>query len=374
MLNLFELAPEKIWGMKANELLKEQKINTHIETNNYVASLKKDGQYHRYVNYEGEVKFQTRGTSVKTGTYGEIQDKVPHLMEYLDRVVPKNSLIIGELYRPGWTTNDVGSILRCLAPKAIARQKDKPLIFYIHDVWFYDGENLMIKTKEERIKKLKQIQEQWIHNYGLISEIEFATYVNTVEKIKELMVYAFENDEEGVVLTLKGATVNPGAKTAWKTIKIKKELQDEADVFLTGNYRLPEKYYSGKEIESWTYWMNEKTGEMLEGKFYTDYINGATIVAVTKNFFHQWPGSLEMAVIDTDTNQRVSIGWVSGLTEEIKEDFIQNRNLYVDKICKVTAMETTEDYKLRHSKFMGFRDDINIEDCTFQKIFNKKGE
>ena len=374
MLNLFELAPEKIWGLKANELLKEQKINTHIETNNYVASLKKDGQYHRYVNYEGEIKFQTRGTSVKTGTYGEIQDKVPHLMEYLNRVVPKNSLIIGELYRPGWTTNDVGSILRCLPPKAIARQKDNPLIFYIHDVWFYNGENLMAKSKKERIKKLKEIQEQWIHNYGLISEIEFAKYVDTVDDIKNLIIEAFENDEEGVVLTLKDSIVNPGAKTAWKTIKIKKELQDVADVFLTGNYRLPEKFYTGKEIENWNYWMNEKTGEMIEGKLYNKFIDGATIVAVTKNYFYQWPASLEMAVIDTDTNKRVSIGWVSGLTEEIKKDFVQNPNSYIDKICKVTAMETTEDYKLRHSKFMGFRDDINIEDCTFQKIFNKKGE
>ena len=374
MINLFELEPEKVYGLKANELLKEQKINSHIETNNYVASLKKDGQYHRYVNYEGITKMQTRGTSVKTGTYGEVQEKVPHLMEYLDRVVPKNSLIIGELYRPGWTTNDVGSILRCLPPKAVARQKDTPLIFYIHDVWFYNGENLMIKTKEERIKKLAQIQEEWIHNYGMISQIEFASYVHTVEKIKELIGYAFDNDEEGVVLTLKNATVNPGAKTAWKTLKIKKELQDDADVFLTGRSRLPEKYYAGKEIENWEYWMNDKTGEMLFGKHYMDYINGATITAVTKNFYHQWPASLEMAVIDTDTNERISIGWVSGLTEEIKKDYVKNPNLFVDKICRVTAMETTDDYKLRHSKFMGFRDDINLEDCTFQKIFKKKGE
>lgn len=373
MINLFELKPEKVYGLKANEQLKEQKIKTHIETNNYVASLKKDGQYHRYVNYNGEVKMQTRGTSVKTGTYGEVQEKVPHLMEYLDRVVPKNSLIIGELYRPGWNTNDVGSILRCLPPKAIARQKENPLIFYIHDVWFYNGEDFMIKTKTERIAKLKKIQEEWIHNYGMISEIEFASYVDTVEGINKLIEYAFEEDEEGVVLTLKNSIVNPGARTAWKTLKIKKELQDEADVFLTGNCRLPEKYYTGKEIYNWEYWMNDKTGEMLHGKYYKDYLNGATITAVTKNFFYQWPASLEMAVIDTETNQPVSIGWVSGLTEEIKKEYVTNRNLFVNRICKVTAMETTEDYKLRHSKFMGFRDDITIQDCTFDKIF-KKGE
>lgn len=371
MIDLFNLKPEKVYGLRANEVMKEQKINTHINTNNYVASIKKDGQYHRYVNFEGETKMQSRGISVKTGTYGEVTEKVPHLIEYLDRVVPKNSLIIGELYRPGWTTNDVGSILRCLPPKAIRRQQDTPLIFYIHDVWFYNGENLMIKTKQERIKKLLQIQYEWIHNYGLIGQIEFATYVDTVEEIRDLIANAFENDEEGVVLTLKNATVNPGARTAWKTLKIKKELQEEADVFLTGRCRLPEKYYSGKDIANWDYWMNEKTNEMIYGKHYQDFLNGATIIAVTKNFFYQWPASLQMAVIDTDTNERICIGWVSGLTEEIKKDYVANPKLYVDKICKVTAMETTEDYKLRHSKFMGFRDDISIEDCTFQKIFKK---
>ena len=96
-INLFKLEPEKIYGLKANEDRKEEKINQCVISGNYVASLKKDGQYHRYVNYEGVTKMQTRGKSVKTGGLGEIQEKVPHLMEYLDRVVPKNSLIIGEI-------------------------------------------------------------------------------------------------------------------------------------------------------------------------------------------------------------------------------------------------------------------------------------
>ena len=143
-------------------------------------------------------------------------------MDFLDRVIPKNSLIVGELYRPGWTTNEVGSILRCLAPKAIKRQEQTPLIFYIHDVWYWNGENFMIKTKEERIEKLKQIQLEIIHNHGMSEFIEFANYVNTVKEIKNMIEYAFDNDEEGVVLTLKNAMVNPGSRTAWKTLKIKK--------------------------------------------------------------------------------------------------------------------------------------------------------
>ena len=65
-INLFDLKPEKIYGLKANEDLKQEKINRCVESDNYVASLEKDGQYHRYVNFEGEIKMQTRGISVKT--------------------------------------------------------------------------------------------------------------------------------------------------------------------------------------------------------------------------------------------------------------------------------------------------------------------
>lgn len=369
-INLFELEPEKIYGLKANEDFKQEKINRCVESNNYVASLKKDGQYHRYVNFNGEIKMQTRGKSVKTGTFGEVQEKIPHIMDFLDRVIPKNSLIVGELYRPGWTTNEVGSILRCLAPKAIKRQEQTPLIFYIHDVWYWNGENFMIKTKEERIEKLKQIQLEIIHNHGMSEFVEFANYVNTVKEIENMIEYAFDNDEEGVVLTLKNAMVNPGSRTAWKTLKIKKELQNDVDVFLTGNYKDPTMAYTGKEIENWEYWVNEKTGEKICGKYYKAYLDGETIAPVTKPFYYGWPGSVEIAVLKD--NEVLPIGWISGLSDEIKEDFATNRNLYINKVCRVNAMETTEDYKLRHGKFLGFRDDITIEDCTFEKIFGEK--
>ena len=370
MLNLFELEPENIYGLAVNTPNKEQKIKQHIDSDEYVASIKKDGNYARFVKFNNEIKIQTRGKSVVTKTYGEVQDKVPLITNFLTKVVPNNSLIIGELYRPEWTTNEVGSILRCLPQKAIFRQKDTPLIFFIHDVWYYDGEDLLTATKLERIAKLKEIQEQWTHNEGLIKEIEFATYVDTVEDINKMLINAFDNNEEGIVLTLKHSIVTPGKRTAWKTLKIKKELQNEADVFLTGNYKPPTRDYSGKEIFDWEYWENEKTGEKLFGKLYKDYLNGATIRPITKPYYKGWFGSLEMAVLNKN-NERVTIGYVSGFSDEIKEDFLINPNNYKDKVCLVTAMETTNDYKLRHPKFLKFRDDITIEDCTFDKIFKE---
>lgn len=374
MINLFEIEPEKIYGIAANEQFKEQKINKCINSDTYTASLKKDGQYHRYVSMNGEAKIQSRGKSVKTGTFGEVQDKVPEIYSFLKTVVPDNSLLIGELYFHNGTTNDVGTILRCLPAKAIARQKDKPLIFYIHDVWFWDGENLMIKTKLERNKKLLEIEKYFEQNGLSLLErpvIEFARYVDTVDSIKELLNYAFDNNEEGIVLTLKNSTVSPGTRTAWKTLKIKKELQNDADVFMTGNFKEPNMKYDGLDIENWKYWINVKTGEKLEGQHYRNYINGMSLEPVTKPYFMGWPGSVEIAVINDEDNQVISVGWISGLSDDIKQDFALNNDKYKNRVCRVNAMETTEDFKFRHARFLGFRDDITVNDCTFNKIFKK---
>jgi len=370
MLNLFELEPEKVYGVAVNTENKEQKIMQRIESDEYVASIKKDGNYARFIILNNELKMQTRGKSVVTGTYGEVQDKIPHIIDFLKEKVPNNSLLIGELYRPEWNDKDVGSILRCLPPKAIFRQKEKPLFFFIHDVWYYDGKDYMTATKTERIEFLKELKTSW----GELPEfIEFAEYYSGVETIKELLDFVFDNNEEGIVCTLKGSMVTPGKRTAWKTIKIKKELQSEADVFLTGEVKLPTKEYTGKDIANWEYWENEKTAEKLFGKLYQDYLNGATITPITKPYYKGWFGSLEMGVINKN-HERVVIGYVSGFSDEIKEDFLTNPNKYKDRVCLVNAMETTADFKLRHPKFVGFRDDITIEDCTFEKIFEKKGE
>jgi ATP-dependent DNA ligase len=39
------------------------------------------------------------------------------------------------------------------------------------------------------------------------------------------------------------------------------------------------------------------------------------------------------------------------------------------KPIEVSAMQLTEDGALRHGKFIGFRPDLNIDACTWEKIF-----
>ena len=66
------------------------------------------------------------------------------------------------------------------------------------------------------------------------------------------------------------------------------------------------------------------------------------------------------------------MGYVSGVNDEIKQAIVEEPNKYSMRPCKVTAMEFTDDKKLRHPRFVEFRDDLNIEDCNWEKIFGEE--
>lgn len=370
-LNLFELEPCKYYDIPASDPLKKEKIKVKMESDMYCASVKIDGQYHRFIKQNGISKLQTRGKSVQTGTYGEVQDKVPHIFDYLNMVVPDNSLIIGEIYYEGETTNEVGSVLRCLTKTALKKQeqKGKLLKFYIHEVWAYNDEPLMMIAKQARVEKLKEIKKEWNDKYGIPDFIEFADYVFTVDEIKEMLATTLAAGGEGIVMTLKNSFVVPGTRTAWQTLKVKKELENDVDVFFTGHGKEATKEYDGKELGEWNYWLNTRTGEKIEGQMFYDYLRGNCIIPITKNFFYGWPGSVEIATIKDGKD--VVIGYLSNLTEEVKEAFARDPKSFAGKVCSVNAMETTDDFKLRHAKFIRWREDLTKEDCEFSKIFGE---
>jgi hypothetical protein len=186
--------------------------------------------------------------------------------------------------------------------------------------------------------------------------------------------------DEGIVITREDGKYEPGKRPSKTTLKIKKELKQTIDCFFTGVGSAPTKDYTGKEIETWQYWENLRTGEKIQGECFKDYQEGAAITPITKSYFHGWCGSLEIAVLrhkvgskckingvvyeDTDV---LPIGWLSGLTEEMKA----NPNKYAFQPIEVTAMEWDGfNHTLRHGKMVGWRKDLNIKDCTLEKIDN----
>ena len=105
---------------------KEMFIERAIESGGMYVLEKFDGNWARFCYSRWSCEIQSRGRGV-SGSFGEFQEKVPHIFNTLKGIFSKDTLIIGELYLPGGNDKDVGSILRCLPPKALARQEKRTI-------------------------------------------------------------------------------------------------------------------------------------------------------------------------------------------------------------------------------------------------------
>lgn len=369
-MNYFNLEPEKYYDIGAKYTKQEKKeiILAQINSNNYIASIKKDGHYNKFIKQNNQFSMQSRTKSTITGDFNDKKDHVPHIFNTLKRL-PGNNILIGELYIPGKTSIETGSILQCKVQKALSRQNsvENKLHYYLFDIWVYNGVELFDVPYEARITLLQQIFKKQL---SINPFIEIANFTEGAENILSLLEKVQQENEEGIVLVKKGSYPEPGHRTAWKTIKVKKELNDEIDCFTTGKFLPPNRDFTGDNIITWKYWENLKTHEKLEGLYFDDYDNGATIEPVTKTYFHNWPGSIEIAWYH---NGKIEIvGYISNITDKLKEEFKNDPNNFYLKPCKINAMQWTEDKKLRHGVFRGFREDIDPKDCTYEKVFKEE--
>lgn len=372
--DLFDMPREKYWAPPASYSREKIRALTDqlIESGNYLCSEKIDGNWCAFIVKDGVCKMQTRGRSTVTGKYGEVQDKVPHIFETLKIAFEKagDTFIIGELYSRGGNDKEVGSILRCLPPKAIERQKDesKKLHFYIFDAWHIQGQDLMDKTLLNRVDYICDnpgIAFALCNNY-----IHLADYYEAKDSAYWLLDQVFARGGEGIVLQRKDGKPEPDKRPARKSLKIKKEIQNDMDVICTG-WTKPTREYNGIAVEFWAYWQNIKTGELIHDHMYVEYMNGAPLEPITRLYYYGWPGSIECSVWQGD--ELVKVCDVSGLTDELREDLVKNFDKYFMKPLRITGMEVTNPKKgeqsIRHPKFMGFRDDIDNMDCRWEKIF-----
>jgi ATP-dependent DNA ligase len=366
-MDLFNVEPEKYWGFPASysKEKKQLQLNTAIKSNNYLMAEKLDGHWHRFVVQDGKSKFQSRGISRVTGTYGDHTDHVPHIMKELNSIFTKDTMLIGEAYRVGENDANMTSIFGCNAPKALERQFTNPVLFYIFDVWFLDGYSLMdtsfldretyLKALQTRIKDLRYVQ---VANF--LETDNFMNYLNNI----------LEAGGEGVVLQSKNGKPEPKKRPARKTLKIKRELDESIDVIIL-NKIMANREYLGNYIEDWQYWENDKTNEKLNGSYFMNYSKGEPITAITKGYFHNWVTAVKVGLLDTNTNTIKPICKVSGLTDKLKEDLSLNFSKYKNTVMTISGMEVTNDRSIRHPKFIKFRSDLNIDDCTMEKTFGK---
>lgn len=371
----FELGVQKYWAPTSatSSEVRRMKLEQAIESGEYIWSEKFDGNFLRAVITPNRNALQTRGISTVTKTYGEVQDKVLFWDSITSAFNNGITVLLGEGYVPGGIDATVGSILRSLPPKALARQKDIKMEYRIFDVLALDGISFLDKPIEERIQYIPIVVNRI--NNPLVKEVTFHDMdKNFFDDIGEI----FARGGEGAVCYKKGVLYTPGKRSsAWTTIKVKQEISSEIDCVIMGTVA-GEKIYTGKDMGSWTLWENQRTGELLEGEYFGEYQNGGAYIPVTKNYFHGWPAAIQVGVYNKE-GQLIPLCKVSGLTDTFREDLKLNLKDWIGVPVSISGMMVSEakansdgeGISIRHPLLKRIRnEDIDPKDCTLAKIFD----
>lgn len=359
-------APPSSWS----DQKKKDHAHNCIFSDNWLGAEKKDGYFTKLIKDEdGNIILYSRSRGVN-GKFADKHEWVPHLNSFFDSL-PVGTCLLGELYfpsKPG--SRNVTTIMGCLKEKAIERQsKGEKLHFYVFDCLAWDGKSWLNETAKSRFT--------WVSAFAPIEYVSFAQYCSGKD-LWAMLQEILARGDEGIVITHEDGKYEPGKRPSKTTLKIKKELKQTIDCFFTGRGSAPTHIYTGKEIETWKFWENIITGDKIEGEMFLDYKNGASIQPVTKGYFYGWYGSLEIAVLRSKPGSRCvirgteyadtevfPIGWLSGLTDEMKAD----PNKFAFLPIEVTAMEyNSTDHTLRHGKMVGWRKDLALADCSFDKL------
>ena len=359
-------APPSSWS----DQKKREHAHSCIFSDSWLGAEKKDGYFTKLIKDEdGNIILYSRSRGVN-GKFADKHEWVPHLNSFFDSL-PIGTCLLGELYfpfKPG--SRNVTTIMGCLKEKAIERQnKGEKLHFYVFDCLAWDGKSWLNEAAKSRFT--------WVSAFAPIGYVSFAQYCSGRD-LWTMLQEILARGDEGIVITREDGKYEPGKRPSKTTLKIKKELKQTIDCFFTGVGSAPTKEYAGKEITTWEYWENAVTGAKIQGQCYSEYKNGSAIIPVTKGYFYGWNGSLEIAVLRKHIGSRCKIngiiyedtevyplGWLSGVTEEMKA----NPEKFAFKPMEVTAMEYDAlSHTLRHGKMVGWRPDLNLTDCTFEKI------
>lgn len=377
--NFAELDCQKYWqppSTWSKDKTKQETIN-RIFSGQWLGAQKRDGALYVFLKDEdGNITLRGRSKAV-SGEYLDKWDHLPQLHTW-GASLPNGCCFLGEVYWPGKEgSKNTTSIMNCLTPKAIERQskEENKLHYYIFDILAFANTSWLKATAKERFDFLKEVNNGWSNSY-----VEFAEY-KVGGELWNLLQNLLANNYEGIVITQESALYEPGKRPSKTTMKIKKELKQTLDCFFTGKAMPPSKDYQGKEIESWQYWVNQDTDERLPigNHYYEAFMDGKRYIPVTKPYYLHYAGSLEIGLVKpadgrcritpdsewVDGLNIVPIGYLSGLTDEIK----MNYKDYAGRVIEVGAMEITPDTGgLRHAKMLGWREDKTWQECMLDQL------
>lgn len=350
------IQPMLIWTLPAN---KKDKLSEICASGEYFAEEKIDGALYQFCRTDKGNYLFGRTVSVKNGLLTNKIDNVPHINSALS-CLPCGTVIIGEIYVPGGTSKNVTSIMGCLPAEAIKRQdKQGKIKYYLHDMIFYNGEDMQSWGAEARYQKLV---EAW--NEFHLEQFDFLRLAESFDtSIEERLSQILSAGGEGIVLKKKDAPYSEGKRPAWATIKCKQ--MDTLDLICTRAIEAT-KDYTGKELETWPFW--ERTLTEVE-QIHTDICQFGVEgwIPITKPYFYGWKTAIGIGAYDDEGNLK-EIGTVSsGLTDEMRAHLDD----YVGKVVALQCMSIDRKEKtLRHPIVKAWRDDKNAAECKLSEVFH----
>ena len=353
-------------------------LKTACDSGNYFGQLKKDGFWYQCeLHQQGDYLF-SRSASRTTGLQAEKSANVPHIIEALASL-PKETILVGEIYYPGGSSKNTTEIMGCLPDKALARQSGAygKIHYYIHDILMYDGVNF-VETKTgnwDRYRILQKIFEKFeLGKYDFLELAEAWT-----DELYARVGDALAAGEEGMVIKKMDAPYEPGKRP---TTNLKAKKVDFADVVIMG-FEEPTKEYYGKELESWQYWEhfgydNIEYNGFCKGTYYPAYSeNKEHLRPVTKPFFMGWHNArIRIGLWETagDNMGLREVGVIhSGISDEMKKDMSEHPENYMNQVCSIQMMEVDPKAgTIRHGFFKHMRPDKDSTSCRFEDVFGQK--
>ena len=360
------IEPMLVWKLPSG---KENKLSEICQSGDYFLEEKIDGAFYQFVRTENYKYLFGRTVSTKNGLLTEKGANVPHILNALD-VLPKNTILIGEIYYPGCTSKDVVSIMGCLPELAVKRQENNPIHYYLHDIIEYDNINLSNLGAEDRYKILVGVWNK--HNLSQYDFLRLAQKVD--ENLEEEISRILKSGGEGVVLKKKDYPYAPGKRPAWSTVKVKQ--MDSIDLICMG-FCPPTKEYTGKELDTWEYWVIEKQNEngvWVEQEKVCPYkaIRSPEYrtLPISRYYFYGWNTAIKVGAYDNQ-GELIELGTVSsGLTDDMKRDMTENPQNYLNKVVSLDCMSIDKkEHTLRHPVLKSWRADKDAKDCIIDEIF-----
>ena len=320
-----------------------EKLLRELESKKYIGQEKIDGAWYSLEKTnDGQVYLFSRAVSKKTGELSEKIANVPHIKEWAEQL-PNGTTLIGEIYVPGGKSNDTTKIMGALPKKAIERQKDNPIHYYVHDMIRYNVKSLINTDFEHRYSDLCEHIDIECDNPDWLRVASSFTGYDMYKTIQRYL----DGGSEGCVIKLKSGLYLPGKRPVWN-FKVKEQV-DSLD-FIILDLLDPEKEYTGKELDTWKYYKDD--------------------VPVTKDYYMGWKNALSVGAYKD--GKLVYVGRVaSGLTDEMKAHMTKEPDLYIGSVCEIQAMSIDKERKtFRHPVFLRLRPDKNPRECQLDEIFN----